>query len=258
MPHKFVHIEPEKVELQPLYDFVLKCGNSHNPRSFAIDIVENIGIICPFDQALVFFIDGNGHLQGQYLKDVDERWLQMYFDYYHGIENQEYNCFIDLRENPNMPTINVYDWTSEQNNEFVQDYIRPKGLKYSCGFALYDLNGNHRTIVALDRLHNQPFTNRELYNLKLVVPMLNNFHKNFFFQGYSLSAVKQSVWEEARLTAREIEVVDLLSQGVSPSKISSILFISQSTTYKHIAHIYEKMKVSSQQELLVKLLRHQT
>ena len=87
--------------------------------------------------------------------------------------------------------------------------------------------------------------------------MLNNLHKNFYYRNNSLAKVKQDTWAEAKLTAREIEVVDLMSQGISPNNISKILYISPSTTYKHIAHIYEKMQVSSQQELLVKLLRNQ-
>ena len=94
------------------------------------------------------------------------------------------------------------------------------------------------------------------FNLQLLIQCLNDLHKNFFYREKPLDFVREDVWEEAQLTAREVEVMDLLSQGVSPANISRSLYISQSTTYKHIAHIYEKMGVNSQQELLVKLLRH--
>ncbi|MBQ8063256.1 MAG: DNA-binding response regulator, partial [Clostridia bacterium] len=59
-------------------------------------------------------------------------------------------------------------------------------------------------------------------------------------------------------TDREVEIVDLICQGISPANISKILHIATSTTYKHIAHIYEKFHVSSRQELLVKLLNQST
>ena len=252
---EYTRINEAEAKWSELYHFINICGHSHNPRSFALDVIENIQCICPYDQAVVFFLDGNKKEVGHELKGIDEKVMQTYLEYYAHIENNGFSLFIDNRENPNQPTINVRDWSKEISTEFIPNYINPRGIKYSCGFALYDLNGNPRTIFSLDRQTNNQFLNRELYNLQLAVTMLNNLHKNFYYQGFSLSSIKQSAWEDAKLTAREIEIVDLMSQGISPANISKILYISQSTTYNHIAHIYEKLGVSSQQELLVKLLR---
>lgn len=91
--------------------------------------------------------------------------------------------------------------------------------------------------------------------LQLAIPHLNNLHKNFYYQGFSRKVIKRATWETANLTARETEIANLLCQGISPANISRTLYISLSTTYKHIANIYKKMHVSSQQELLVRLLR---
>jgi len=66
--------------------------------------------------------------------------------------------------------------------------------------------------------------------------------------------VIQSPWKEYELTPRESEIANLLCQGMTVHNISSALYIAVTTTYKHIAHIYEKVGVSSQQELLVKML----
>ena len=66
--------------------------------------------------------------------------------------------------------------------------------------------------------------------------------------------VSQADWAQWRLTPREIEIVDLISQGVKPQGIANTLYISLATTYKHLQHIYEKMNVSNNQELMVKLL----
>ena len=64
----------------------------------------------------------------------------------------------------------------------------------------------------------------------------------------------QSPWKEYNLTKREIEITNLLCQGMTVQNISSVLYIALTTTYKHIANIYKKLGVSSQQELLVKML----
>ncbi len=251
----FTKIAPAEVNWPVLYDVISACGKSHNPRSFCMDILENIGQICPFDQALLYMFDANHKLFGHYLKNVEEKYNQSYMAYCEEEENPHYNIFRDFRENPSIPTINVHDWDREEPSEFLQNHVRAKGLRYSVGFALFDLNASIRVVVSLDRLSSNAFTNRELYNLQLAVNMLNDLNKNFFYRGDSLRDIKQTTWQKANLTAREIEVVDLLAQGVSPANISKILYVSLSTTYKHIAHIYNKMGVSTQQELLVKLLR---
>ncbi len=253
----FTDIYPDKLDYEVLLDVVQSCGKAHNPRSFAIDILHHINKIAPFDQGMAMFIDGNKKLVGQYLRGVDDKSFKTYTEHYSEAENKKYSYAKDVRENPNAPTINVHAWEKEKPGEFVDDYIYARGLKYSCGFALYDLHGNYRLIFSLDRLKEEPFSNKELYNLQQAVFMLNDLHKNFYYVGASLKKVKQKTWAKAKLTAREIEVVDLMAQGISPANISRILYISLSTTYKHIAHIYDKMSVSSQQELLVKLLREQ-
>ena len=145
-------------------------------------------------------------------------------------------------------------WEKEPPTEFVSNYIHPRGVKYSLGFALFDLNGKPRTLFALDKTKDENFTETEFMTLSLAVPQLNNLHKNFFTQQTSRQAVDQISWETTNLTAREIEIANLLCQGISPAVISQSLYISQSTTNKHIAHIYEKMHVSNLQELLVRLL----
>ena len=255
MAMEFTKIKKEDTRWKDIYDFTSACGKAHNPKSFAIEILENIGGLCSFDQAFVYFLDGNGKVCGQHLMNINERWSAMYFGYYAHTDNQHYNCVANIRENPNRIVLNVYDWENEPSEEFVPNYIRPRGIKYSCGFALFDLNGNYRTVISLDRVRKKDFSNDELTNLQLAIPLLNNLHKNFYYQGFSLNSIKRATWETANLTAREIEIADMLCQGVSPANISRTLYIAGSTTYKHIAHIYEKLQVSSQQELLVRLLR---
>lgn len=54
----------------------------------------------------------------------------------------------------------------------------------------------------------------------------------------------------AGLTARESEVLLLLAQGRTQSVIARKLGIGEGTAHSHIIHIYQKMNVHSQQELL--------
>ncbi|NTW71673.1 MAG: hypothetical protein HGA49_05465 [Eubacteriaceae bacterium] len=239
---------------QKIYDFILSCGNVHERKDFCVEILSGLKKLCDFDQALIYFLDGNGKVSDQYLINIDKQWSTMYLEYYSKAESGFYNLMKNLRENPAKQNVKIRTWEKEPITEFVSNYIHPRGLKYSLSFVLYDINGKPRTLFVLDKTKDEYFTEKELKVLNLAVPLLNNLHKNFFFQQAIRQGEGHISWETTNLTPREIEIANLLCQGVSPDSISKSLCISQATTYKHIAHIYEKMHVSTRQELIVRLL----
>lgn len=236
---------------------LLECGNACNPKALVMDFLTQLENICFYDKALALFLDGNGKICGQYLHHIEAKFVNAYLDYYAHTEQQQYSCFRDIHENPSRIALHIHNWNEEASSEFLREYIRPLGISYSCGFALYDLNGKVRSIVAIDWLQGNSFSQRDIGFLKVLIPHLNNLHKNFYYQGFHLHAIKKSTLQIANLTERETQIVNLLCQGISQANISRTLHISRSTTYSHIAHIYEKLQISSQQELL-SLVLHKT
>lgn len=239
---------------QKIYDFTLTCGNIHELKAFSAEILSGLRNLCDFDQALVYFFDGNGKVYNQYLVNIDKQWSTIYLEYYSKTAHGCYRLVKNLRENPTDPMINIRSWEKEASSEFIANYIHPRGLKYSLGFTLFDVNSKPRTMFALDKIKDKNFTDKEFVTLSLAVPQLNNLHKKFFCQQTRRQVMNQISWETTALTAREIEIATLLCQGISPAVISQSLCISLSTTNKHIAHIYKKMHVSNIQELLVRML----
>lgn len=63
-------------------------------------------------------------------------------------------------------------------------------------------------------------------------------------------AVFGRIAEQADLSSREIEVVDLLLKGNTMAAISRKLFISENTTRGHMKRIYRKLAIHSRQELI--------
>ena len=62
------------------------------------------------------------------------------------------------------------------------------------------------------------------------------------------------IWkEEYKLTNRELDIVKYLINNTPRSKIAEILFISEHTVKKHTTHIYEKLHITSRNDLLHKL-----
>ena len=243
---------------QTIYDFVLSCGSVHDPRAFGTAILERVQLLCPYDQARIYYVSGNGRICNQYLKNIDKRQVTAYHEYYSKLENGRYSIPLDMKDqmNPARPytILNTHDWVNAPADEFVCDYIRTIGISYSLGFSLYDVDGSLRMFFMLDRTSPIDFSDAEIRNLCLAIPQLNNLHKNFYSRVSERQELSQLSLSDSQLTGRENEIATLLCQGVSPANISSKLHIAQSTAYKHIAHIYDKMHVSSRQELLVRLL----
>ena len=88
-----------------------------------------------------------------------------------------------------------------------------------------------------------------------------NFSQRRIFADLDVPAPEQSMFaridegcealgRKHGLTAREIEVLQLLCKGRSKSYIAESLFISENTVRSHSKHIYAKLDVHSKQEIL--------
>lgn len=72
---------------------------------------------------------------------------------------------------------------------------------------------------------------------------------------YGYESACRIVGERYGLTNRENDVLLLLAKGRTASYMARDLVLSESTVRTHIAHIYKKMKINSQQELLDEIER---
>lgn len=237
--------------------FLLACGSAESPDALAMKIVDNIGLLCEFDAASTYLMDAQGNVTGKHLRNIDERWIKIYLAYYMHTDNSRFSLSrASSRLLKEPPYVNNYEWANEPSAEFVPDFIRVRKLTYSCGFGLYDASGHLRLAVALDKKGTENFTPQELYTLRRTLPHLNSLHRNFYYSAQpSGRKIPQELKEQ--LTVRESEIAALLCRSMSPAQISGQLHIAQSTTYKHISNIYEKLNVSSQRELLALLLNRE-
>lgn len=60
---------------------------------------------------------------------------------------------------------------------------------------------------------------------------------------------------EQALSARELEVLDLVSRGASNREIAGKLWISEATVKSHLLHVYEKLAVSDRTSAVTAALR---
>ena len=60
----------------------------------------------------------------------------------------------------------------------------------------------------------------------------------------------------ASLTPTELEVVRLVSEGLSNNDIATRLFVSPRTVQTHLTHVYAKLGLSSRVQLVQEAARH--
>jgi DNA-binding NarL/FixJ family response regulator len=68
------------------------------------------------------------------------------------------------------------------------------------------------------------------------------------------SGPKRPPPEEAfpELTAREVEILDLIAQGHSNAKIAARLFVSPKTVANHLSHIFTKLQVADRAHAIIR------
>ena len=116
-----------------------------------------------------------------------------------------------------------------------------------------DATDRIRTIFALDRLSDAPYTDWEIETVKSIRELLKLFHRLLFTRADDEAAQLTSCTELQTLTPREMEIVNLLEQGITPANIAHILHITVPTTNRHIYNIYKKVNVNSRAELMAKI-----
>lgn len=250
----------KEMNWEKLYEFIVNCGKDHDPYHFTVTIVDGLKEFFNFDSAMIFFLDGNRNLVDQYLYNFNPNWIRIYNEYYSKTEelSDVWAWTAKADEQENVPFISYIRWWDMPDSEFLRDYIKENRINESLSFILYDLNRQPRSVFNFDMKDNKNFKEQDIEVLNILVPALNNLHKNFYVKIPGGFRHSNPLYEEADLTKREREIVDLICQGISSVNISKILHIAPSTTYKHVTHIFEKFNVSNRQELLVKLLNQET
>ena len=76
------------------------------------------------------------------------------------------------------------------------------------------------------------------------------------FSGEGLSQALSRKSENFGLTARELEVLALLSKSETSAKIAAQLFISEATVKTHLSAIYRKLEVSNRTQAVVAALKY--
>lgn len=233
-----------------IHNFLLNSGNIRDPKELSIEVVKKIHPLIPYDQARIYFMDDNGKLCDEVLFGADKHWSNVYIEYFSQLEDGRYNLFASRQGSQTIK--GFHDWSLSGQDEFVTDYIRPQGLRYSVGFELHDANNSKKCVCAFDRTKRSCYTENEMLVMNVIKAHVENLHRNLFVSPAGNNIKRPS---EAALSRRESEISKLLCDGITPANIGKRLCLSVSTVYRHIANIHSKLGVSNRQELIVRFLK---
>ena len=230
--------------------FLLDIGKERAPWDFCKKVCNNISGLIPFDTAMLYLLGEDLKPFDQVLIGVDAEWSQIYLNYYSRLENHRFSYLV--------PTPNFIEWKDVENCEYLRDFIRPQKVHHTAALKFFNAEGWLTGALCINRKGNSGFTLIEKELVNLIRAHINNLHANFFVRPAPPPQQFNFFNAEGTLTRRESQIVDLLCKGMNPQLISRRLFISYATVNRHIANIHKKLKISTRQELLVKILGNET
>ena len=145
-----------------------------------------------------------------------------------------------------------------KSTEFFKKFLKPEGIPYGCGILLIR---NQRVLGILNLFRNNEngdFTDKEMFILDVLKNHLENMVHNTVYHSRQGMAAKQYLEQAAEnydLTPRELEILELIGEGLSNQEICDKLVISTSTVKKHIYNLFQKTNVSSRTQLLNRIYK---
>jgi DNA-binding CsgD family transcriptional regulator len=237
-----------------IHDFLAEVGAQRTIQDFKQTAMKKISELIPFDTAAMWFeMDINRPLNLCDNIGVSKNWVMAHNSYYYQLSP----IFCDLFSNK----FAFCEWDTMPDTEYHQDFIKPQGTRYGGGFFLYDSQRKPALCLCLaDSKYNYQ-QHEWTHSLMEVVQLhLDNYYSflNLIPQLPSSNFLAAELAPNCNLLSkREAEIAALLCKRLHASQIGSLLLISPQTVYRHIANIYEKLKVRSRRQLLLKLLGKQ-
>jgi DNA-binding CsgD family transcriptional regulator len=241
-----------------IHALLLETGSIRAPKEFGLHLIGTVNQLIPYDQARVYFINGNAEICDVGLYGAKRSWFDAYMDYYSKIDDGRYAlCRNGLRHETGVHSVS-FDWSAARYDEFIADYIKPQGIRHSLTSFFHDDDGLVKAVCTFERVSAKSYTPKEIAILEIMQAHLDNLHKNLYVQlqsgPRSLKAARPARFP-APLTQRESEIMALICGGVTSENMAKNLCISKTTVYRHIANIYAKLHVSNRQELILTALQ---
>ncbi|PYF83143.1 regulatory LuxR family protein [Marinomonas alcarazii] len=158
-------------------------------------------------------------------------------------DSKDYQCF----------TINIEATINKKNQNYYNQFYRYINWKKETIFSI-KIDEYNIICIAI----NSTDSYEDLSNYLLIIKEMIIKHESIIKKEYQSNNQCKNIYTKKTthlesLTNREKQIVDLMLQGHSQSKIAEFCFISEGTVKNHKKNIYKKLNIHSQSEFFIKL-----
>lgn len=218
-----------------------------------------IRLLIPYSQASFTYIDKHSRvidMNKSVFVDIDEDLLKKYNDNYYKFD-YVFNTFNYMKSVVYRDT-DILDENIRRKTKFYQEFLLPQNVPYAGGLILVK-DTNLLGVVTLFRSKEYgDLSYKDLFILDQFKNHITNILDKLDSQTMiitNISDKKYKLIKEYNLSIREVEIVELILNGLSNNDISNQLMISTSTVKKHVYNIFTKFSVSSRSQLIMQVNR---
>ena len=212
---------------------------------FSQNFIQQVQRVLKIDGYLMYCIDGQNDAQHYHAFNISKFSLNDYMDY--GLELDPVSfkrCYHNVEQNVALLNQHCYD---AQYHEFMQRW------KIQDTAEIFFRKRNGEPTLGLSIVREQGAENFSEFELNLLESFYCLSEKYFHQQTESIDTSYLS--QHYGLTKKELVVMDQLLSGHNNNAIAQDLNCSLATIKTHIQHIYQKINVSTRQELMCKFLK---
>jgi DNA-binding CsgD family transcriptional regulator len=221
------------------------------PTEFQRESLKLVNSLMVLKSSAFYLIDPNMRHKGVVTQNMAKEDDKIYQNHYMHMDPLNPK----LHENSGETVVHMDSIMSPRlinQSVYYQDFLKPLNLRY-CADIFFRSEGKIIAVITLLRDESQgEFTEDELSLLRKQQPFLE----------YTLNSVylpkrfreRMTIGETYQLTARELDVLELIISGASNKAMASELTLGLATIKTHLQHIYHKAGVISRAELLSKVI----
>lgn len=243
-----------EMEWMTINNILLELYAQNDLKKLSRKLMRVLRMLIPYTKGYLILLDEHGKIQQDdscFIGMTDKEKQEYIEKYYH----KDYLQYLyDLSEETCVyKDTDILDEDRRCRTEFFQKFLQPADIPYGCGILVRH-QGEMMAVFTLFRSSQLgDFTDKDIEILNI----LKNHIKNMIVQVTCLNQRKhleekcfQETAERYALTARESEVMRLLTKGLSNHEICDQLTVSLSTVKKHIYNLFNKTQVSSRTQLI--------
>ena len=221
------------------------------PTHFQQESLKLVNSLLELKSSAFYLVDPNMSHRGVVTDNLDRQDDKLYQSRYMQLDPLNPNLYEKSAET-------VVHMDSVMSGQFInqsvyyQDFLKPRGYRYVTD-VFFRSEDKIIAVITLLRSESQgDFSAHELALLRSLQPFLE-YTLNSVYMPRRITE-RTTLGERYQLTARELDVLELVICGANNKTIAKELALGLATVKTHLQHIYHKAGVISRAELLSKVI----